>query len=64
MFLYNRRLKRMLYFSCRASSKTKAPDSKESSEQYHSLSHNSAVAAGEDDDLDSRYGMAKQMDEI
>ena len=63
IFLYNRKLKRMLYFSCRASSKTKAPDSKESSEVYHSLSQHSALA-NEEDDLDSRFGMAKHMDDM
>ena len=62
-FLYNRKLKRMLYFSCRAISKTKFADSKESSSAYHSLSHNDPHA-NDEDELDSRYGMAKAMDEV
>ena len=62
-FLYNRKLKRMLYFCCRAISKTKAADSKESSSAYHSLSHTDAHV-NDEDELDSRYGMAKVMDDI
>jgi Maf1 regulator len=50
-FFYNRKLKRILYFSCRGISKTSVPDSDESSFKYNS-----------DDETDERFGMARDME--
>lgn len=58
-FFYNRKLKKIAYFSCRALSKTVAQEnSRESSGRY--ASYNSAADGV--DEGDSRYGMVGQMD--
>lgn len=55
-FFYNRKMKRILYFSCRAVSKGAAdePQATETSSKY-------VYDSGSDDDTD-RYGMANEMD--
>ncbi|KAK9806520.1 hypothetical protein WJX73_006429 [Symbiochloris irregularis] len=58
-FFYNKKQKKIAYFSCRAISRTVAhEDSKTSSGRYASY----ASAADNSDDGDSRYGMAGAMD--
>mmetsp|Transcript_25876 Transcript_25876/g.65807 ORF Transcript_25876/g.65807 Transcript_25876/m.65807 type:complete len:233 (+) Transcript_25876:140-838(+) len=52
-FFYNKKLKRILYFSCRALSKTCADEETETSSKY---------VYGSDDDDDAKYGMAGDMD--
>ena len=58
-FFYNRKAKKIAYFSCRAISKTVAQEnSRESSGRYASYSS----AADHGDEGNSRYGMAGEMD--
>lgn len=51
-FFYNKKMKRIVYFSCRGLSK--ASNSADDSDYYES--------AGEEDEGPTRYGMADQMD--
>ena len=57
-FFYNRKLKRMLYFSCRGRSKT-AEDSRNTSSGAFLLDQRSD---GEADNTSSMYGMASTME--
>ncbi|KXZ42029.1 hypothetical protein GPECTOR_219g465 [Gonium pectorale] len=54
-FFYNKKMKRILYFSCRAISKQAADEATESSSKYDRYNTDT------DDDSD-RYGMATEMD--
>lgn len=54
-FFYNRKMKRILYFSCRAVSKTAADEATETSSKY-------VYGTDDDDDDTDRYGMANEMD--
>ncbi len=53
-FFYNRKMKRILYFSCRATSKAAAAKQESSDAKYNS-------DAEVEQDV-SRYGMANEMD--